>query len=266
MKQKTETKAAAFNHSPVVYAVGLGPGARDLLTPRAEEILKSCTVIAGYSTYLKLFPDLLEGKKIIESGMTHEIDRCKAALEAALEGEKTAVISSGDAGIYGMAGLLLELTEIPRYASVDIQIIPGITACIAGAALAGAPLMNDFCCISLSDLMIPQEKILKRVQSAACGDFVTALYNPGRQGRLAMMTHAIRIFRESAEKNLPVLVLHDIGRINELVHLSDLDHFPYSEINMTTLVIIGNSDTLVRNGRFYCKRGYPIEKQETFSV
>ena len=246
----------------IVYAVGLGPGKRDLLTLRAERVLKRCSAIAGYKTYLDLFPGLFQGKKQIASGMRQEIQRCRAALDAALAGERVAVVSSGDAGIYGMAGLLLELTEHAPYDAIEIQVIPGITAALAGAALSGAPLMNDFCCISLSDLMTSRQTILLRLRAAAGGDFVTALYNPGSSRRRDLIREAVKIFRETSGANLPVLLLRDIARKDQLVRISDLDHFPFDEVNMTTLVILGNSDTVVRENRFYSRRGYTEKIRE----
>ena len=142
---------------PIVYAVGIGPGSPELLTPQARQVLESCTVVAGYKLYLDLIAPLVAGKKLIAGAMRGELDRCRRALDAALEGERVAVIGSGDAGIYGMAGLLYELTELDHYRHIAIEVAPGITAAVAAAALAGAPLMNDFAVLSLSDLMTPRD-------------------------------------------------------------------------------------------------------------
>jgi len=241
-----------------VYAVSLGPGSEDLLTPAALNVLHDCSAVAGYHTYLALFPRLFEGKKIISSGMCQEIFRCTAALDAALQGETVAVVSSGDAGIYGMAGLLLELTEQDKYRDIEIKVIPGVTAAVAGAALVGAPLMNDFCVISLSDLLTPRDTILKRLTAAAEGDFVTALYNPGSTKRRELIHRAVEIFQKCSGKDLPAAVIHDIARKEELVRFCTLSSFPFDEMNMTSLVMIGNSSVVLRDGRFYCRRGYKI--------
>ena len=144
----------------------------------ALEALEKCTFVAGYKLYLDGIKELLTGKKVVAGVMGQEIERCRAVLDAALNGETAAIISSGDAGIYGMAGLLLELCELPQYNEIDVAVIPGITASVAAAAVMGAPLMNDFAVISLSDLMTPRELIIKRLEAAASCSMVTALYNP----------------------------------------------------------------------------------------
>ena len=174
-----------------VYAVGLGPGSSALLTPRAREVLAFCDTVAGYRTYLEQIPELLPGKRIIASGMRQELDRCRAALEAAKAGAAVAVVSSGDAGIYGMAGLLMELTETEEFRGINVEVVPGITAASAAAALVGAPLMCDFCVISLSDLLADRETICHRITAAAQGDLVTALYNPGSVKRRELLDFAV---------------------------------------------------------------------------
>lgn len=222
----------------------------------ALETLEKCTFVAGYKLYLDGIKELLTGKKVVAGIMGQEIERCRAVLDAALNGETAAIISSGDAGIYGMAGLLLELCELPQYNEIDVAVIPGITAAVAAAAVMGAPLMNDFAVISLSDLMTPREMIIKRLEAAASCNMVTALYNPVSRKRKELFPLALEIFRKYNDGNLPVAAVNNIGREGEELYIGSIDDFPLEKVGMTTLVIIGNSDTVARNGRFYCRRGY----------
>ena len=239
-----------------IYAVGLGPGADDLLSPRARKILEDCDTIAGYTTYLKQFPDIFADKNVISSGMRGEMQRCKKALDASLEGKKVAVISSGDAGIYAMAGLLLELVEEEKYSSITVETIPGITAANAAAALLGAPLMNDFAVISLSNLMTPVEVILKRLHGVAAAGMVCALYNPSSIRRKTLIKEAVEIFTKAQGPDTLVGIVHDASRPDESSSVVTLGTFPFDEINMTTLVIFGNEKTVYRNGKLYNLRGY----------
>ncbi len=239
-----------------IYAVGLGPGAGDLLSPRARKILEECDTIAGYTIYLKQFPDIFENKNIISSGMKGEIERCKNALDAALKGKKVAVISSGDAGIYAMAGLLMELVEDEKYSSITVETIPGITAANAAAALLGAPLMNDFAVISLSNLMTPDEIILKRLRGVAAAGMVCAIYNPSSIKRKTLIKEAVEIFTEAQGADTLAGIVHDVSRPEENAKVVTLGEFPFEDINMTTLVIIGNEQTIYRNGKLYNLRGY----------
>jgi precorrin-3B C17-methyltransferase len=239
-----------------IYAVGLGPGSGDLLSPRARNVLAKCDTIAGYTTYLELFPEIFADKNIISSGMRGEIERCKNGLDAALEGKTVAVISSGDAGIYAMAGLLMELVEQEKYSGITVETIPGITAASAAAALLGAPLMNDFAVISLSNLMTPDEIILKRLHGVAAAGMVCALYNPGSIKRKTLIQEAIDIFIEAQGAATLVGIVHDASRPNERTQVTTLGEFPFADINMTTLVIIGNDQTVYRNHKLYNLRGY----------
>ena len=239
-----------------IYAVGLGPGGDDLLSPRARNILEKCDTIAGYTTYLELFPEIFADKNIISSGMRGEIERCKSGLDAALEGKTVAVISSGDAGIYAMAGLLMELVEQEKYSGITVETIPGITAASAAAALLGAPLMNDFAVISLSNLMTPDEIILKRLRGVAAAGMVCALYNPGSIKRKTLIKEAVDIFIEAQGGETLVGIVHDASRAQERSQVTTLSEFPFADINMTTLVIIGNDQTVYRNHKLYNLRGY----------
>lgn len=243
-----------------VFAVGIGPGSPELLTFQARRVLEQCTAVAGYRLYLDQIRELLDGKRLIPGAMRQEIARCREALEAALAGETVAVVSSGDAGVYGMAGLLLELTELERYRSVEIEVVPGITAALAAAALIGAPFMNDFAVLSLSDLMTSKELIQKRLYAVASCDMPAALYNPRSTRRHELLEEAVSVFRD-AGGDLPCALIHDACRDKQRIELTTLGTFPFEHVWMTTIVIIGNSATIVRDGRFYCRRGYR-EKHE----
>ncbi len=247
-----------------IYAVGLGPGSPAMLSPRAKEVLENCDTIAGYRSYLEQIPDLIENKQIIASGMRQELDRCRAALEAAKAGASVAVVSSGDSGIYGMAGLLMELSEAEEFQGIEVEVVPGITAASAAAALVGAPLMCDFAVISLSDLLADRNTILKRLSAAAEADFVTALYNPGSTRRRELLEQTIALFRRLRGDSLPVAVVHDVARPQQRFTLCRIADFPFEEVDMTTILIIGCSRTVIRNGKMYTLRGYQ-EKYGGFS-
>lgn len=238
----------------------------------------------GYSTYIGLIKPLLFGKEIVSTGMTKEVERCKKAIELAYKGKKVAVISSGDPGIYGMAGLVLELLKSydresrkdgvvedlaslpscvnsnPR-SEIDIKIIPGVPSFCAGASLLGAPLMHDFASISLSDLLTPWDTILKRVESAAKGDFVIIFYNPRSKKRQDQLKEAVEVVSRYRDLDTPAGIVRDATREGERVILTTLKDLPnyYDEINMTTLIIIGNSTTFTHNGRMITPRGYRID-------
>lgn len=247
-----------------IYAVGLGPGCPAMLSPRAKEVLENCDTIAGYRSYLEQIPDLIENKQIIASGMRQELDRCRTALEAAKAGASVAVVSSGDPGIYGMAGLLMELSEAEEFQGIEVEVVPGITAASAAAALVGAPLMCDFAVISLSDLLADRNTILKRLSAAAEADFVTALYNPGSTRRRELLEQAIALYRRVRGDSLPVAVVHDVARPQQRFTLCRIADFPFEEVDMTTILIIGCSRTVIRNGKMYTLRGYQ-EKYGGFS-
>ena len=176
----------------MLYIVGLGPGSKDLMTQEALDVIEKTDTIVGYVTYVHLVEDMLKGKELVVTGMRGEIDRCKKAIEIAETGKDIAIISSGDAGIYGMAGLVLELASKADQ-HIDVKVVPGVTASIGAAAALGAPLMNDFCHISLSDLMTPWDVIKERVDAAAKADFVICLYNPRSKGRPNNLHEALDI-------------------------------------------------------------------------
>lgn len=245
-----------------IYAVGLGPGAEKTLTPEALEVLKSCEIIAGYSTYLEQFPEIFKDKKIISSGMTGEMERCRKALDAVNEGHSAAVVSSGDSGIYGMAGLLMELTEEKIYSGIEVKVIPGLTAAIAAAAILGAPLMNDFAVISLSNLMTPENLIMKRIEKVAEAGLVCALYNPSSRKRKSLIRKTIEIFIRASGPDTLAGIVRNASRPDESKKICTLREFPFEELDMFSLVIIGNAHTVHRNGKLITLRGYS-EKYKT---
>lgn len=213
--------------------------------------------MAGYNPYLESIADLIDGKEQIASGMTHEIDRCRRALESAAKGATVALISSGDSGIYGMAGLTLELARAEGF-DVPIEIVPGMTAASAAAAALGAPLMLDFAVISLSDLLVSWETIRKRLEAVAAADMVTVLYNPRSKSRVKQLDEAAAIFRAHRPGNTPVGVVTGAANEDQQVVITDLDHLLEQEVGMRSVVVIGNRSTQVIGGRMVTARGYSV--------
>lgn len=242
-----------------IAVVGLGPGNLKDMTPRAGEALARAEVVAGYRPYLEQIRELLPGKEIIATGMTGEVERCRKAVQRAGEGARVAVVSSGDPGVYGMAGLVLEILHREGLSRrLAVEIIPGVTAVTAAAAALGAPLMHDFAIISLSDRLTPWELIVKRIELAAQADFVLALYNPRSKGRPEHLARAREIVLKYRPGTTPVGVVRNAGRPGEEIWLSDLDSFIDLSIDMLTTVIIGNSQTRVLDGWMVTPRGYQL--------
>jgi precorrin-3B C17-methyltransferase len=237
--------------------VGIGPGGPLDRTRRAEEAIAESTVVVGYRHYLELIRDLTKGKEILASGMTQEVLRCRMALEKAAAGAIVALISSGDPGVYGMAGLAMELA-LQEGVSVPVTIVPGITSANAAAARLGAPLMLDYATISLSDLLVPWEMIAKRLLAVAAADFVVSLYNPRSKKRNAQLEAAAEIFRRYRPGSTPVGIATSVGKSDEHIVLSDLDHFLAHEITMQSVVIVGNRSSRLAGGWFITPRGYRL--------
>lgn len=240
-----------------LYVIGIGPGGPDDRTRRAEKAIASSSVIAGYKMYLNLIEDLTEGKELISSGMTREVERCRAALERAAQGDVVSLVSSGDAGIYGMAGLALELNNALKL-NVDVEIIPGVTSATAAAARMGSPLMLDFAVISLSDLLLSWEVIRKRIEAVAGADLVCALYNPKSKKRTLHLKETVNILLNHRPGSTPVGIVTDAGRPDEKIVLTSLDKLLEADVNMTSIVIIGNSTSEIIDGKFITPRGYQI--------
>jgi len=240
----------------ILSVVGTGPGAVDLVTPRARLVLERADIVVGYKTYLDLVTDFISPKQeLISSAMMQEIDRCRKALQLADSGKKVALVCGGDPGIYAMAGLVYELAQETGSAS-RIDIIPGIAALNSCAAILGAPLMHDFAAVSLSDLMTPWPVIEKRLQAAAMADFVTVLYNPKSKKRTTQIVRARQIMLEYRAPQTPVGIVSGASRPHETVCLTTLDNMLEAEIGMQTTVIIGNTTTFVFQGKMVTPRGY----------
>ena len=240
-----------------IYIVGMGPGSEDALTPQAKNALNMSDCIVGYNVYLDLLPDELKKKELISTPMKQEVRRCEIVYEEALKGKIVSIICSGDAGVYGMASLMYELKE--RYPNTTLEVIPGITAALSGAAVLGAPVNHDFCIISLSDLLTPWEKIEKRLRTAADGDFAIVLYNPSSHKRKDYLKRACEILLETMENNRPCGYVKNIGRDGQesgVMTLSELRDF---EVDMFTTVFIGNSESRIIDGALVTGRGYKIE-------
>lgn len=243
----------------ILYVVGIGPGSKDHCTPAALAAIADAELVVGYSTYIALVRHLLEGKEIVKSGMTEEIGRARAAVERARDGAKVALISSGDAGVYGMAGLVFEVLRTinwKRDDSPELRIVPGVTAISSCASLLGAPLVHDFCAISLSDLLTPWPVIARRIEAAAAADFVIGLYNPASGRRTRQIVEAHEIISRYREGNTPVGLVKSGYRSIQHVVLTDLDHFLEYEIGMLTTVLVGSSNTFAFEGYMVTPRGY----------
>lgn len=233
--------------------IGIGPGSKEHMTYRAAEAIASSQVIVGYKTYIDLIKDLITDQEVAQNGMKREVERCEKAIEIARTGKSVAVISSGDAGVYGMAGLVLELLGDEDMA---VEIIPGVTASSAAASIAGAPLMHDYCHISLSDLLTPLDKIEKRVRAAIQGDFVICFYNPRSKGRPDHLEQAFKWIKEETEVDLNVAVVKDASREGQKCLYGSVNHFDFESVDMTSLVIVGNETTRMINGKLVTPRGY----------
>lgn len=239
--------------------VGIGPGHEPGLTLEARQALEQAEIIAGYHTYLELVTNLIAAKEVIGSGMMQEVDRCEAAVEQAMAGKRVVVISSGDPGIYGMAGLVLEIvSKLPEVMQPQVRIIPGVSAVGSAAAVLGAPLMHDFAVVSMSDLMTPWELIEKRVKATAEADFVIAIYNPKSIRRTEQIEKVREIVLRHRSAKTPVGVVRSVSRPDQDVVITTLDRFTEEKIDMFTTVIIGNSQTF-QSGRFMITpRGYAL--------
>ena len=241
-----------------ITVIGIGPGSLEDMTPRARKAIEAAEVVAGYNTYIKLIEPLLAGKTVIGTAMMQEIERCRLAVDEAAAGRDTVVVSSGDAGVHGMAGLVLEpiLQRAEGQRPVFGGILAGVSAVNAAASVLGAPLMHDFAVISLSNLLTPWELIRKRVEMAARGDFVTALYNPKSKKRVQNIEEVREIMLKHRDPQTPVGIVTAASRDKETKVISTLADFTKEDINMFSLVIIGNSQTYVKEGWMITPRGY----------
>lgn len=238
-----------------LYVVGFGPGNEDGMTAAAKRVLGECELIVGYRTYTELIKKYFPGKSFYDTGMRGEKERCRYAVEKASEGVKTAVVCSGDAGVYGMASLAF---EIAGDTEVDVEVIPGVSAAMSGAALAGAPLSDDFAVISLSDLLTPHDVILKRIEAAAAADFAICIYNPSSKTRSGHLKRACDIILKYRDKSTVCAVVKNIGREGESTVLVSLEKLGDTETDMRTTVFIGNSRTRKIKNKMVTPRGYKL--------
>lgn len=242
-----------------IFLVGLGPGSEAHMSQRAREAIAQSDCIIGYTTYIKLVKDLVEGKEVIRKGMTEELDRCYEALDRARQGKTVSLVSSGDTGVYGMAGptyeVLLQSGWKPG-GDIEVEVVPGSTALNACASLVGAPLTHDFCSISLSDLLTPWPVIARRLEAAARGDFVVGLYNPKSGRRTQQIVEAQRIMLQHRKPETPVALVKSAYRPRQNIEMTTLAEMADRDIGMLTTVLIGNSHTYMREGLMVTPRGY----------
>ncbi|MBI9081575.1 MAG: precorrin-3B C(17)-methyltransferase [Pseudodesulfovibrio sp.] len=242
----------------MLTAVSLGPGDESLLTPAARKAIESADVVAGYKGYMELVnPVLLKGKEVISTGMMGEVERARLAIESARSGKRTVMVCSGDAGIYAMAGLLLEILDAENLLEeISFEVIPGVAAFNSAAALLGAPLMHDFASVSLSDLLTPWEVIEKRLRLAAEADFVMAIYNPRSKKRGGHLQKALVIIGESRSLDTPVGIVGRAYRDGQSVEVVTLGTVDPEMVDMQTVLIVGNLATRMAGGRMLTPRGY----------
>ena len=237
-----------------LWIIGLGPGGGGDLTGKARKALAESDVIVGYTVYIDLIRAEFGHKELLTTPMRKEQERCEMALALADTGKTVAMVCSGDPGVYGMAGLCYELSD--QWPEVELSVLPGITAACGGAAVLGAPLMHDFCLISLSDLMTPWEKIEKRLRAAAEADFVLCIYNPSSHKRKDYLARACAILLEAKSPDTPCGYVREIGRDGEAATVLPLGQLKDAQVDMFTTVFVGNSQTKVIGGKLVTPRGY----------
>ena len=238
----------------IVYAVGIGPGGEAYMTAQARAAMEAADVICGYTVYVDLVKPLYPDKETYTTTMMKEIDRCRWAMEQADAGRTVAMVCSGDAGVYGMAGLLIQMTE--QFPEVEVEVVPGITAALSGAAILGAPVGHDFCVISLSDLLTPWEVIEERLDAAGRGDFNVVLYNPRSKKRVHLLDRACEIIGKYRSPETVCGWAKNIGREGEEKKIVTLAQLPAEPIDMFTTVFIGSSNTKVYGDQMVTPRGY----------
>lgn len=239
-----------------LYVIGIGPGTYEQMTVKAVETIRCCEVIVGYTVYVDLLKEHFPEKEYLTTPMRQEIERCRLAFEQAKKGKKTAMVCSGDAGIYGMAGLMFEIGR--DYPEVEIEVIPGVTAALSGGALLGAPLGHDCCLISLSDLMTPWETIEKRLCAAAEADFTISLYNPSSRKRSDYLKRACEILLRYKSEDTVCGIVRNIGRTGQEMTILTLGELKDTKTDMFSTVFIGNRQTSVIDGQMVTPRGYSI--------
>ncbi len=237
-----------------LYVVGIGPGAYEDMTIRAVKALEESQVIVGYTVYVDLVREHFPGKEILSTPMRREQERCQLAINEAKKGKTVAMVCSGDSGVYGMSGLILEMAETD--AELEIQVIPGVTAALSGGALLGAPLGHDFTVISLSDLLTPMELIEERLRRSAQADMILCIYNPASKKRADYLKRACEIVMEYKSPETVCGFVKNISREEEDVEILSLEQLSEAQVDMFTTVYIGNSMTKEIRGRMVTPRGY----------
>ena len=240
-----------------IYIIGTGPGKYDGMTLEAVKRIEESDIIIGYTVYTDLLKEIWPDKEFLSTPMKMEYERCVLAFEKANEGNCVSLVCSGDAGVYGLGGLMLTIS--PQYPDVNVKTVPGVTAALSGAALMGAPLIHDFAVISLSDLLTPMEKIEKRLKYAAIGDFVICIYNPGSKKRADYLSMACEILLKYKSGETPCGIAKNIGREGEDFTILTLNKLKDVKADMFQTIIIGNSMTKVINGKLVTPRGYKNE-------
>lgn len=239
-----------------IYVAGIGPGNAEDITPAVVQALRESDVVVGYKYYFQYVKSYISADtECVDTGMKREVDRARQAFELAEQGKTVCVISSGDAGIYGMAPLIYEMKR-ERQSDIEIVALPGISAFQKAASLLGAPMGHDFCVISLSDLMTPWQLIERRIKAAATGDFITAIYNPKSNGRYWQLHRVKELFLRLRDENTIVGYVRQAGREEQEVKITTLRDFDPEDVDMFTIVIIGNSQSYNWNGTFITPRGY----------
>ena len=250
-----------------LFVVGIGPGDPKNMTTACRDAIRQSDVIVGYSKYVELVTPLYPQKRTLDTPMTRETERCRAALRLAAQGETVAVVCSGDAGVYGMAGLIYELSDIGKKKMIPqldkipvyIEIVPGVTAALAGAAVLGAPLTHDFAVISLSDLLTPWELIEKRLSCAAAADFCVVLYNPSSKKRPDYLQRACDVLLRHKSPETVCGLVHNIGREGQHAEVMPLKQLGRAQADMFTTVFVGNAQTKNLNGKMVTPRGYRLD-------
>ena len=240
-----------------LYVVGFGPGGYEHMTAKCIQVIEKADVITGYTTYVNILKEYFPDKHYLATPMMQEVKRCRMAVEEAQKDQVVAMVSSGDSGIYGMAGIIYQIAEEMK-ADIKIETVPGVTAASAAASVLGAPLMHDFAVISLSDLMTPLDLIRKRVDCAGQGDLIVCLYNPKSKKRTTYVEQAADILLRYRSPETPVGIVRNAGRKDESSQITTLEHLKDAEIDMFSVVIIGNSQTYVSNERMITPRGYSV--------
>lgn len=244
-----------------LYIVGVGPGHHDHMTFRAKQVIEESDTIVGYETYVNIVQDLIEGKDVYRYAMTQEVERARQCIDLAKSGKIVSLVSSGDPGIYGMAGLIYETLAESGWdpkSGLQVEIIPGISALNSCASIIGSPLMTDFAVLSMSDLLVPWEIIIKRVEAAAQGDFVIVIYNPSSKKRIHQLQDTRKILLKYRKPSTPVAIIKGAFRDSQSVVLTDLENLENhsDKLGMITTVIVGNSSTYNYKDLMINPRGY----------